>query len=483
MLCNFWGFFLTLHNQKFYLMPTIKIYNRTTKKEGSVKIRFRISDGRETQLYHKSEIVADLSDLSKFEPDGSPKKRSNYNRELHEQLRNRISLIADVYEECLRVGMPLSNETFEEELDRAIHPEKYQTGDQSEEVPTFLEGFKRYIEEGPFSDTRKRAYKVTSRILSRFLIINDLSHITSSEVTPAILSAFRDFIEEEWRFARMPKYRALYKDVKPTNIPTERRVQNTIATKLKMLRAYFSTLEDLEIIEKNPFRKLGKETRKRYLKEQYADPVALTLDEVRTIMEADIPISIREARDAFLLQCALGCRISDFSSLSLSNLSISPDGIPYIHYVPKKTRAEANSIKEVKTPLVRFAFDIVRRTSLNIPILRNVSGKSGYNYQIKKLLEYCRISREVGIWDEGKKEMDYIPLYQMASTKLGRKTNVTLLSRVQVDSTIAGLHAKGSEAVNHYYARTMRDLFLLMSKAFGEEPYQVDERLNLIEEE
>ncbi len=41
--------------------------------------------------------------------------------------------------------------------------------------------------------------------------------------------------------------------------------------------------------------------------------------------------------DIFLLHCALGCRIGDFMKLSMSNVAVTDDGIPYVQYLPKKT--------------------------------------------------------------------------------------------------------------------------------------------------
>lgn len=47
-------------------MERITIFIRTKKKSGSIRLRFRLIDGREVDLYHKSEIKADLKDLEKF---------------------------------------------------------------------------------------------------------------------------------------------------------------------------------------------------------------------------------------------------------------------------------------------------------------------------------------------------------------------------------------------------------------------------------
>ena len=38
-------------------MTTVKAFIRTGKKEKEANIRFRISDGRKVQLFHKSELT------------------------------------------------------------------------------------------------------------------------------------------------------------------------------------------------------------------------------------------------------------------------------------------------------------------------------------------------------------------------------------------------------------------------------------------
>lgn len=38
-------------------MTTVKAFIRTGKKDKEVNVRFRLSDGRDVQLFHKSEIL------------------------------------------------------------------------------------------------------------------------------------------------------------------------------------------------------------------------------------------------------------------------------------------------------------------------------------------------------------------------------------------------------------------------------------------
>ena len=79
-------------------MKGLTIFRRTTKSEGVIKLRFRLRDGRDVDLYHKSEIKADLKDLAKFEDDGNLRpKVSIYNHELKEQIDREMGAIEGAY--------------------------------------------------------------------------------------------------------------------------------------------------------------------------------------------------------------------------------------------------------------------------------------------------------------------------------------------------------------------------------------------------
>ena len=63
-------------------MERITLFVRTTKKDGPIKLRFRLRDGESVQLYHKSDIVAEQKDLDKFNLDGTIKGRVQiYNKD------------------------------------------------------------------------------------------------------------------------------------------------------------------------------------------------------------------------------------------------------------------------------------------------------------------------------------------------------------------------------------------------------------------
>lgn len=390
---------------------------------------------------------------------------------LHQELSSRKNLILQLHGKH-KIN---TSEQLNELIDKELNP------DENLKIhnKTIAEHFDNYInrshKDGVFGENRKKQYRVLQREIERFLIINKLKNIKASDFTAEIISLFKDFLANEYILVK--KYPILYQEIK--NPPTKIRSQNTIATKLKKLQAFFNELENLDEIQVSPFRKLGKQCKSVMMREQYDEPIFLTKVEFRQIQMMEVLSSLQEVKDVFLLQCSLGCRIGDFQRLSFENIFIE-EGIPYIHYLPQKTKNEGEIRKEIKTPLMSFALEIIKKYNFTFPILKYVSGERGYDVKIKQLLELCEISRPVAIFNEHKSQNEYKPLFEVASSKLARKTHIDILNKVQVDRYVAGLHKKGSSAVNHYTFLNLRDRFNLMCVAFECEPYKVDIKLNII---
>lgn len=461
-------------------MHRITIFKRTTKKEGAIKLRFRLRDGRSVDLYHKSDIVADLKSLDKFTEEGKPKpKVSVYDKELLASITEVITAMNMAYTEMKDKGISMTGDNFENIIDRILHPDKA----ARVEARTLLARFERYSKDGKrdglFGDICSKQYEVILKELKRFLIINKIEDIIPADFTADILMELALFFRDEYLYVE--RWRHLYEDVKKRNIPTEKRSQNTVAAKMSKMHAFFNDLEDKEEIIKSPFRKLGKERKRVVLKEQYDDPIFLYKEELLAVIEAVVPTTLQETKDAFLLQCAFGCRIGDFQSLTMDKVAVSADGIPYIHYLPQKTKRELRS--EIETPIMLYALDIIKKYRFKFSVLNYVSGKTGYNAKIKELLEYCKIDRKCKVFDENINDYTYSPLYELGSSKLCRKTHVDMMNKVQVNQYAAGLHSEGSDAVNRYTHLELRDRFILMCAAFGQPQYKVNNELEMTEKE
>ena len=432
-------------------------------------------------MYHKSDIKATVADLDKLTTTGERKKGvTTLACEFLYAIAQEKQYMRLAYDKMKCSGMDLNSATFESVISGLKNPVLQLRIGQS----SVVERFRRYAEESLRDHViGKRRYDhiiVVSDKLERFLIIKGLSEITASEFTDSLLMELRNFIFDEYKY--VDNYQRLYTNVSSHNKPKARLSINTVATQMKMFQAFFSELESSDEIIKSPFRRLGKGRKRVVMKTRYDDPVFLRSDEFQTVLSAEVPPALRDARDAFLLLCAFGCRISDFVQLSIQNIRISSEGIPYIHYIPLKTANIQTDNNEVETPIVRYAFDIILRSRFDFPILKNIYGSTGFNQKIKDLLKYCKICREVPVYNEETSSNDYLPLFKVGSSKLARKTHVDMMNKIQIDLYAAGLHKKGSASVRRYTFLELKDRFNLMNAAFNQKPYRVDSNLNIIEE-
>ena len=463
-------------------MKGLTLFRRTTKSEGMIKLRFRLKDGREVDLYHKSETKADIKDLTKLEDAGELRpKVSIYNHELKEKIDREMSAIETAYIElCAKMDKSLITATlFEETICRHLHPQNYIAVTKEE---TLLERYTRFIKEGyrdgTFAEKRMLQYNGLYNELKRYLTIRNQLNVLPKSFSADDLMKLRLFLFEEYKYVE--KYPALYSEIKERCITSKERAQNTVAIKLRILQAFYTELEDRDEIDVSAFRKLDKNRRKVVMKESYDAPVYLLQEEFLKVMNTDVPATLQEAKEAFLLQCAFGSRIDDFKSLNMDKVVVSAEGIPYLRYLPQKTLKSNEHKDEVEIPIIRYALDIIKKWQFNFPILKYVTGKSGYNVKIRKLLD--QIDREVKVFDKDSFDNIYNALYTMGSSKLCRKTHLDMLTKVQVNMYVSGHHKEGSSAVKHYSSLMLKDRFILMCAAYKQPIYKVDKQLNVIEE-
>lgn len=200
----------------------------------------------------------------------------------------------------------------------------------------------------------------------------------------------------------------------------------------------------------------------------YDAPIFLKADELRRVMQTAVPPELQQTKDIFVLNCALGCRISDLKRLTMDKVAVSEEGIPYVHYIPSKTARLLAMNQEIQTPLITSALEIVQRTRLAFNGHNPKYEKQVYNKNLRRLLEYCGIDRRVCLYDSERGDNIYKPLYEVASSKLARKTHVDMLTKVQINYYAAGLHHEGSGAVFRYTSLELKDRYTLLLTAFGE---------------
>lgn len=129
------------------------------------------------------------------------------------------------------------------------------------------------------------------------------------DFTSDLVMEFRQFIYDEYKY--VPLYPALYPHGEGHRPPQKRLRDTTVVHDLKLLQAFFAELENTDEISRSPFRKISVEKRRRMMHVMYDAPVFLRAEELRQVMATEVPAELQWAKDLFVLNCAIGCRISD----------------------------------------------------------------------------------------------------------------------------------------------------------------------------
>ena len=331
--------------------------------------------------------------------------------------------------------------------------------------PRLLRFINEAHRDGVMGDARYAVALSKARKLERFLFIIGRPNMPLNAFTTDMVLQFRQFVYDEYKY--VPQFPALYPRGAGHRPPTRRLKDTTVVHDLKLIQAFFAELENTGEIDRSPFRRISMEKRRHMMHVMYDAPIFLRADELKHVMATDVPHELQWVKDLFVLNCAIGCRISDLLRLTMDKVAVSEDGIPYIHYMPSKTSKMQSTNQEVMTPLIEPALEIINRTHLKLMAPNLKYGKQRYNMALKQLLKLCGITRPVSIYNHELGDNVYKPLYEVATSKLARKTHIDMLNKVQINFYAAGLHRAGSDAVFRYTNLELVDRYRLLKAAFG----------------
>ena len=464
-------------------MERITLYCRTTSARGTTNLRFRVTNGRAVTMYYSTGRRIPNEQLAVFTPEGSIRPRVTvYNPKLKADIDEYFAAINAAYNHMKITGMDMRSEVLQAEVDKILNPDTPEAILHPHGEENFVQRFRRYVEEafrdGIIGEHRHMHYDAMVRRMERFLHIKGHSNLMPEQFDVKMLMDYRQFIADEYLY--VDKYPKLYQKEGRKRFPTKRISNNSVVHEMKGLRAFLNELENTDEIFKSPFRKISRERFKTMMRLKNDEPFFLRKQELKLVIDTEVPEELQTAKDVFILNCCIGARISDFFSFTMDKVSVSPEGIPYIHYIPHKTMKEMETMVEIKTPLVRIAYDIVMRTQFKFDQQDRNYSVAVYNRELRKLLKYCRLDRPVAKFNEDKGENEYFPLYEVASSRLARKTHVDIMNKVQINAYVAGLHAEGSDAVFRYTNLELTDRFALMNVAFSQKAYHVNPDMTLV---
>ena len=425
-------------------MATVKAFIRTTAKDKNVNLRFRLSDGRNIQLFHKSEITVNPNNWSskkegiKATMSYNDNDRNSFNNSINERKDLMLRLYtAEANKETL------TSEWLETAIDKSLHPGKYNIIPVTQ---TFFEIFDEFLAKHKLSDVRKKNFRVIIRALQRYELYKQKTgkqkdYILSLDTTTSdTLRDITDFLRKENEIRLV--YPEIYEKC-PQYHEQKPRGQNTINDILTKMRTFFIWAVDNDRTTNNPFRK--------YPIEEcvYGTPYYITVDERNKLYNTDLSHrpELEIQRDIFVFQCLIGCRVSDLYKLTKANII---DG--EIHYIAGKTKD--GSPKTIKVPINEKAKEIINKyAGFEGKTLFPLISEDKYRKAIKKAFTIAELTRPVVTLDPLTRESVIKPLNEIAASHLARRCFVgNLYKKVQDPNLVGELsgHKQNSKAFARY---------------------------------
>ncbi len=419
-------------------MATVTAFIRTlTKKADKVNVRFRLSDGKKIQLFHKSEIevAPDSFDEKKHEIKAKiifPKKeRTAFN----DAIAERKKLIRSIYDNTPE----LTSELLNLKIDQHLHPEKYISEEVDEKKQSYFEIFDEFLKLHKISEGRKAHYKVLKRALQRYELYRDIK-LDADTISKDTIRDIETFLKDEKSvFDLHPE---IYEKIQESRKPQPRGI-NTVSGILSRFRTFCLWMVNEEKTTNNPFKGFSIDG------EVYGTPFYISIEERNNLYNFDLSERPQLAiqRDIFIFHCLIGCRIGDLYSLTKS--SIINGGVEYI---ARKTK-EGNPVT-VRVPLNTTAKEILSRYPVNdgeklLPFI----SEQNYNKAIREMFAIVGLTRIVTVLNPATREEEKRPLNEIASSHIARRCFIGNLYKKVKDPNLVGNlsgHKEGSKAFARY---------------------------------
>lgn len=434
-------------------MATVKAIVRTTKKSVDVNIRFRISDGRNVQLFHNSELRVNV-DVWDAKND-CIKARAIYTGDknaFNKAVNARKQLLLEIYEASK--DMQLTSDMLERLVDEQLHPEKYKSTEDG-----FFPLMEEFLQKRKLSEVRENNFRVLIRALKRYELLrqivdeeerknkrqkgsSELFLLDIDTIDADLITDIESFLRNEHTLYN--EYPEVYKAVSGSKQP-QQRGNNTICALFNKLRAFFNWCNEQGKTDNKPFAGYEGVT-----VERYGTPYYITIDERNKIADFDLSSkpTLEVQRDIFIFHCLIGCRVSDLLKMTDDNII---NGV--IEYIPHKTIDERPTV--VRVPLNERALKLVekyRGTDSKGRLFPFISAQK-YNDAIKEVFKACGVTRIVTVLNPTTGKEEKKPINEVASSHLARRTFIGNLYKKVKDPNLVGSlsgHAEGSKAFARY---------------------------------
>lgn len=437
---------------------TLTLSARANKDTGKSEILLRYRNTREVALRAHTHVFI----LPKFFSNGEVVIKNRIITPEVKEAQDAKALLDRIVGHIIEKGnnKPISEFTqdwAQDTIDRLLYPENY-TQPESDEIQ-FFDKVESFLKFKKVSAERKKSYNAIFSILKRYELYTG-KHISLDKSTADTLSSVEDFLRTEHTLFKpkklkyrmtlepLPKYKYAWESTTHERVPRQRS-DNAIVTYMSAIRAYWHWCIDMGYTKNNPFRKYTVGSQK------YGTPFYLTTEERDQLYKADMGQSkeLNLARDIFVFQCYIGCRISDLRSLTPNNIVTSENGTA-VHYIPSKTKEERPRV--VKVYLSPTAIEILEKYKTLNPDSETIFpylGTGKLNDLIRDALKKAEINRVVTIFNPITKQSEQHPICDVGSSHMARRTFIGNLYKKVKDPNLVGKlsgHCEGSKAFARY---------------------------------
>ena len=401
-----------------------------------------------------------------------------YHQEQEERLDALEKAIMAAFQKCHNKES-LTKDWLKDVVDRYNNPEKYQ--DAPIEKKTIYDIIEEYTKtpdrktNQPLVESHARVFYVLSRAIARYagyIRATDNSRkdfeFDIDKVTRDDIEDFTDYLRHEKELAEdKPKIFEKLLSEYPQSVRKGRNViegrgENTIIKMRTRLKSVFQYCNMKGYTSNKPFEGITIGTAK------VGTPIYITIDERNQIAEADLatiwetmpkkerqlarmPIkTLIEQRDIFVFQCLIGCRVGDL--LRMTDKYIH-DGI--LVYTPHKTMNEGDEAVQARVPLHQKALCLIKKYKGADPkgrLFPFITAQR-YNDAIKVIFKMAGITRNVEVRNPRTGENEIVPINEVASSHLARRTFVGNAYFKVHDPNLIGKmsgHVEGSKAFKRY---------------------------------
>lgn len=401
----------------------------------------------------------------------------------HKKQRDRLNKLKDEIISKFETSSKnsLHADWLKDVVDRFNHPENYQMVTFEEKKKTIYEIIEEYTltpdrkTNQPLVESHARVFYVLSRAIARYsgyIRATDCSRkdfdFDIDKVTRNDIEDFTDYLRHEKELADdkpllFEKLLTEYpQSVRKGRNVIDGRGENTIIKMRTRLKSVFQYCNMKGYTSNRPFEGITIGTAK------VGTPFYITINERNQIADADLasiwetmPKAERQIarmplktliaqRDIFVFQCLIGCRVGDL-------LNMTED---YIHngilvYTPHKTKDEGEESFQARVPLHQKALSLIEKYRGADPkgrLFPFISSQK-YNGAIKVIFKMAGVTRNVEVRNPRTGENEIVPINEVATSHLARRTFVGNAYFKVADPNLIGKmsgHVEGSKAFKRY---------------------------------